>query len=63
MTLCAKCLSTEVALERLLSGVCPKVHVEIGFLSKSMIAKLTNKGTLLSEKKTEQTHIVKQCST
>ncbi len=51
MTLCAKCLAAEVALEWFLSSMCSKVHVEIGFLGKSMIAELTHKRTLISGKK------------
>lgn len=51
VTLCAKRLATEVALERFLSSMCAKVHVEIGFLGKSMIAELTHKRTLISEEK------------
>lgn len=49
VTLCAKRLATEVALERFLSSMCSKVHVEIGFLGKGMIAELTHKRTLISE--------------
>lgn len=44
----AKCLAAEVALERFLSSMCSKVHVEIGFLGKSMIADLAHKRTLIS---------------
>lgn len=51
VTLCAKRLATEVALERFLSSMCSKVHVEIGFLGKGMIAELTHKRTLISEEK------------
>lgn len=51
VTLCAKRLATEVALERFLSRMCSKVHVEIGFLGKSMIAELTHKRTLISGEK------------
>lgn len=51
VTLRAKRLATEVALERFLSSMCSKVHVEIGFLGKSMIAELTHKRTLISEEK------------
>lgn len=42
LTLGAEGLPTEVALERLLAGVCAQVHVEVGLLGEGMAAELTD---------------------
>ena len=50
LTLCPEGLPTKVALIGLLSSVNAQVHVEVGLLGKRMVAVLTHKWTLVSEK-------------
>lgn len=38
----AECLAAEVALEGFLSGMGPKVHVQVGLLGEGMVAELTH---------------------